>query len=288
MDRLNKKCFVASTGLHLLLGAAIFVGPAFTASNSKNDADLPVINFEPDILVDADIVGGGNPRAARQPASQPPAPQPQPQPVPQPTRPEPKVVERRPPEPLPKPETRTDPDSFEQKAPIKPKVPQISTKLETKKAIKKPSANVDTAQERQYAENMLRVADVLKQAGNAVRNGAASATAIEEGSPGSGGGGPSYASYRAWVQRVFDTAWLAPDNAAVDAAVARVRVVIARDGTVLSAEFISLSGDGAVDGSIQRALDRVPTIGKPFPEGAKENQRAYILRFDLKVKRGLA
>ena len=285
MDRLNKKCFVASTGLHLLLGAAIFVGPAFTASNSKNDADLPVINFEPDILVDADIVGGGNPRAARQPASQPPAAQPQPQPVAQPPRPEPKVVERRQPEP--QPEKRSDPDAVEEKPAKKPKGPQVSTKLETKKATKKPSPNVETAaQERQYAEDTQRIASALAKAGESLQPGSA-VNVAEVGNPGPGGGGPAYAGIKAWIKKLFYDAWLPPENANADTAICDVRIVIARDGTVISSEFVSRSADAAVNASVQRALDRVPTIRKPLPEGSGSS-RIFILTFDLKVKRGIA
>jgi hypothetical protein len=43
-----------------------------------------------------------------------------------------------------------------------------------------------------------------------------------------------------------------------------------------------------VDASVQRSLDRVTTIGRPFPEGSKDQQRTYILKFDLRAKRGLA
>jgi TonB family protein len=90
------------------------------------------------------------------------------------------------------------------------------------------------------------------------------------------------------VQSVYQTAWIAPDDAASDNAITKAKVTIASDGTVISSEIISRSGDSQMDASVQRALDRVPSIGRPFPEGIKDKQRSYILKFDLKVKRGLA
>jgi outer membrane biosynthesis protein TonB len=269
MNRLHKKCVVASTGVHLLIGLVVFVGPAFTSSNTAVVEDLPIINFVPDILVDENVVGGGNPKAGRAP---------EPQPEPQPPPPEPK---RQPPEPVQAP----DPDSFAEAKPNKPKTPKISLKLETKNPSK--SAVSETqAREREDARAR-QVARAFSNSSKAIRQGASSTLTIEEGSFGPGGGGPAYASYRAWVQTVYDRAWIAPADTTVDAAVAKVRVTILRDGTIRSAEFLSRSGDSQVDASIQRALDRVSTIGKPFPAGAKENERSYILRFDLKVKRGL-
>jgi hypothetical protein len=41
-----------------------------------------------------------------------------------------------------------------------------------------------------------------------------------------------------------------------------------------------------VDASVQRTLDRVKFIA-PFPEGATEKERTYIINFNLKAKRML-
>ena len=43
MNRLQKKCFIASAGIHLLLALVLFIGPAFVPSKSKTD-DLPILN----------------------------------------------------------------------------------------------------------------------------------------------------------------------------------------------------------------------------------------------------
>ena len=75
MNRLQKKCFIAATGFHLLLAAILIVGPAFLSSNPKTD-DLPLLNFVPVKTVDSLMSGGGNPKAQPPPAVAQPAPQP--------------------------------------------------------------------------------------------------------------------------------------------------------------------------------------------------------------------
>src|SRR3974390_1694473 len=67
MDRLQKKCVVASTGLHLLLGLILLVGPAFVLSKSKPD-NMPVLDFDPLKTVDDLISSGGGPTAKSAPA----------------------------------------------------------------------------------------------------------------------------------------------------------------------------------------------------------------------------
>jgi outer membrane biosynthesis protein TonB len=79
-----------------------------------------------------------------------------------------------------------------------------------------------------------------------------------------------------------------PDDASVDAAVAYASITIERDGTIRSATLVGVSGDRAIDASVRRTLERVTTIGKSFPEGVKENERTYKLKFDLSLKRGTA
>jgi TonB family protein len=128
--------------------------------------------------------------------------------------------------------------------------------------------------------------EALRAAQN-IREGTSSATAVDEDF-GPGGGGPAYAGYASLVQKVYLDAWIAPDDTKDDAAITKARVTIANDGRVISADIISRSGDSQMDTSVQRTLDRVPSVGRPFPEGVKDKQRTYILKFDLKVKRGLA
>ena len=39
MSRLQKKCFIAASGLHLLLVVILLVGPAFLAAHSRKTED---------------------------------------------------------------------------------------------------------------------------------------------------------------------------------------------------------------------------------------------------------
>ena len=44
MNRTQKKCFMAATGMHGLLLAILFVGPAFLSSSKQSD-NRPPIDF---------------------------------------------------------------------------------------------------------------------------------------------------------------------------------------------------------------------------------------------------
>jgi TonB family protein len=92
--------------------------------------------------------------------------------------------------------------------------------------------------------------------------------------------------YIAVVKEKYSTAWLPPDDTASDAANTKVSVTIGSDGTVISSRILNPSGDVHVDGSVQRTLDRVIFVA-PFPDGAKEKQRTFIINFNLKAKRQL-
>ncbi|HWW02422.1 MAG TPA: TonB C-terminal domain-containing protein [Candidatus Acidoferrum sp.] len=288
MDRLQKKCFVVSASLHLLLALILVVGPAFLSSNHPS-SDFQELTFIPDKLIDADRAGGGNPNV-RPPAAAPTLPPPVTQA--RPPAPPPPQPERLPETPAPK-ETRNnapDPDSLEVAKDRTPKKPEISTKLVTRK----PSSQLAKAdldkeaqlQERQRLEDRRRLMNQIGRTAESIHDSTAPPTAVGELGP--GGGGPSYASYKAWVQTVYLDAWVPPDDITSVAVIAYADVTIAKDGTIISAKIVTRSGDSQVDSSVQRTLDRVTTIGRPFPEGAKESERTYKLKFDLKTKRGTA
>ena len=99
MNRFQKKCFIVSTGLHLLLALILIVGPAFLSS--KNPADnAPILDLiDPGLIpTDGNTSGGGGPMV-RPPTPQPPVIQ---QPV-EPPAPPPQVQQPiQPPQPQPK------------------------------------------------------------------------------------------------------------------------------------------------------------------------------------------
>jgi TonB family protein len=175
------------------------------------------------------------------------------------------------------------------KEPAKKK-PQISLTPVARKPNTKTTSNETSTADAQEHQQLVRNQQLLGQfdrsLGN-IKSGTGSATKIEEGH-GSGNSGPSYASYAAWVWSVYESAWVRPEDASIEDATVEVSVTIASDGTVSAKRITKRSGDPAVDASVQRALDRVTTVNRPFPEGAKDKQRSYIIPFNMKTKRGAA
>ena len=100
-----------------------------------------------------------------------------------------------------------------------------------------------------------------------------------------GPGGEAYANYAQWVKTVYEDAWDPADDLLDDESTAQVTVTILKNGDVITARITKRSGVSSLDKSVQRALDKVRTIGRPFPEGAKEDQRTFTINFNLKAKR---
>lgn len=274
MNRLQKKCIIASAAFHISLLILVLIGPAFLSSKDPVN-DMPILDFIPSRLIDAAHMGGGNP------AARPPQPAP-PQPTPPPPQPAPPVRTPEPPKPVVKPEppkpVAKDPE------PVRtPPKPQINTQLVTRNTETKPppKPQPDTrAQERAEAQ---RAADRVNQTVRSLRENLSSSTTIETNF-GPGGGGEAYANYAQIVRSIYTQAWVPPDDTSSDDAVVRVTVTIEHTGTVLSARVIKSSGDAQVDRSVSRTLERVTFIA-PFPEGSKEKQRTYTINFNLKAKR---
>jgi colicin import membrane protein len=282
MNRLQKKCYIAAIGLHLLLVVILFVGPAFL-SHSNTD-DTPVINFIPANLIDGNFSGGGpkNPTPAATATLTPPTP-PVAQVTPQPPQPKPADVPKPTPAPVAKDEpklvqkTKPDPETLDVK-PAKEK-PTISTKLITRKSTptKTTTQDDDTAAARQRA---LAIAKSIRS----LREGLSSSTTTIEAPQGFGGGGEAYANYATVVKSIYDSAWIEPADATTDDATGKVTVTVGSDGTVISARITTPSGDDKTDASIQRTLDRVKYIA-PFPAGTTDKERTYIIDFNLKAKK---
>ena len=281
MNRLQKKCFIASAGFHLLLAAVLLVGPAFRSSKTKAE-DWPVLTFVPDIVTDQPFshAGGGSAKPApASPVRQPPQPaQANPPPRIEPPPPEPpKVVER----------TKEESESLEASNDRKPKKREISLKPVVRNPhAQKPSKQINPAetQAKELADARKRMADQILNTAHSLRSELSSRTAIESNI--GEGSGPSYANYAQLVKSIYEQAWAPPDDTSNDDAITKVSVTIASDGRVVDAHIVGRCGEPRVDGSVQRTLERVTTIA-PFPEGAKDKQRTYTINFNLKAKRGL-
>jgi TonB family protein len=274
-DRLQKKCFFAATGFHLLLLTILIVGPAFLMSNRKAE-DTPMLDFVPTKTIDEAFSGGGSPKA------QPPAPQPQP-PVPQ--------AEIQPPAPvkLPDPpkvvvkEKEPDPESLEAKTDKKPRKPEVSLKPVVRKpnATTSKLASTDDADAKARADAKAKQQAAFHKTLNNLNAGLSSSTTIEM--PGPGGGGPSYANFLQALRKVYTDAWLVPDGITDDQATVTTSVTIARNGDVIATKILRSSGNSAVDASVEAMLRRV-THAVPLPDSAKEDQRTVNIKFNVKAK----
>jgi len=281
MNRLQKKCAIATAGVHLLLIVILFIGPAFY-SKPKAD-DLQVLDVIPANLIDAEFNSGVANAAPPPPAPVVTAPQPQPTPpAPQPVVKPPSFMQELEkalkPEPV-KPPDRLSPDNLtpiEKTAKTEPRKIQISTQLVTRTAPKN-SPTADNSQQQQQQARAIRTA--LRN----LKKNFTPGTVVDM--PGNSGGA-AYASYRDAIATIYYDAWTPPGEADNEEANTRVSVTIANDGTVITARIVTPSGDARVDTSIQRTLERVTFIA-PFPKGAVEKERTYIINFNLKAKRML-
>lgn len=282
MNRLQQKCFVASAGIHLLLLVILLIGPAFLAPRNKPDS-RPPLDVIPGKVIDDLFSGGGNPHGTPPPPAPPAPPVQNPTPPPEPPK---ARTQELPPEPV-KPNL-PDPNSLEQKTDRKPRLPEVSTvpvvhkPNPTRPATTSTTTSTEDSEAQRVAERNKRIAAALGATARALRNDIAPGTTIEALGP--GGGGEVYASYDQVVQSVYWHAWTPPQDTATDAAITKASVTIASDGTVLSAHIIKPSGDASVDRSVQQTLEKVTFI-HAFPEGAKDKQRTYTIKFDLKAKR---
>jgi TolA protein len=150
------------------------------------------------------------------------------------------------------------------------------------RTVPKVTPDTSEADAREAAKEAKQRAKAIAAAARAIKENASSATTVEM--PGTGS--VSYANYASVVKSVYDRAWTPPDDMSGDDANTKVSVTIGSDGTVISSRIIEKSGDERVDASVQRALDRVNFVA-PFPDGAKEKERTFIINFNPQAKRML-
>jgi TonB family protein len=272
MNRLQKKCVIATAGFHLLLLVILFVGPAFFNSKPKVD-DTQVLDVIPANLIDAAFNSGVK-------VAQPPPPTPiVTQQQPQPTPPAPKQIVQ--PAPAPQPTLLTKLETYFTPEP-KPDLTPVE------KPQKNPPHQIQPSLT-PVVRNVQKNSTPAKQKDNsqAARNLAAElksqlSPATQVDAPGESS--VAYANYASVVKSIYDQAWTLPDSVANDDENVKVSVTIASDGTVISSRVLTPSGDASVDNSVQRTLDRVTFIA-PFPEGATDKERTYTINFNPQLKR---
>ena len=76
-----------------------------------------------------------------------------------------------------------------------------------------------------------------------------------------------------------------PDLASKDHAVT-VEIVVASSGRIVSHRIVSRSENMRMDRSVQNAFDKVKQQGlSSFPQGARDDERTFMIEFNLKAKR---
>ncbi|HUB87594.1 MAG TPA: TonB family protein [Verrucomicrobiae bacterium] len=268
MNRLQKKCIVATVGIHLLLLMILIVGSAFFNSEPKPDNTRLLDMIPANVLENA--LNSGVSHAAPPPPPPAPLPPPPPQPVisvPAPHEVTPTPVPRV--EPQPKPDVTPAPARAE----IKPHVIQPNLTPTTR------STPTTSAPRDNNSQNNSRAINNLVRS---LKNELSPATEISL----PGDSTAAQANYASVVKSVYEQAWIPPDNVENDDANTKVSVTIASDGTVINAHIITPSGDAGVDASVQRTLDQV-TFVQTFPAGSTDKQRTYVINFNLKAKQML-
>jgi TonB family protein len=307
MNRLQKKCIVASSAFHGLLVGILLFGAALMPSPDEK-AFKPLTVYSAD-AVSAALSSGGSPDARvvpTPPAPTPPNPQPEIPPTPKPQA-QPIKQEVQPPEP-PKPPRETPKKQVERAEPPKTeKVPKpkklkpepkevveaskqphkiVLDKTTSKMAVRKSDDREKMAQE--AAANAAADArrKAVREVASAYRNisqNLSSSTVFME--PGNGQPGVLSVNYRDLIASKYYNAWVAPADLDDATPIVTASVTIDRNGNVKSARIITPSGNHSMDRSILRVLDTV-TFFEPFPASIKEQEMTVTVKFNVLAKRG--
>lgn len=282
MNRLEKKCAITSAALHALLLVTLLAGSAFFSGHKKEPSAV-VLQF----IKASDLPGsgGGNPNADPAPPP-PPAEQTPPTPTPA-VPPEVKREEIKTPDPI-KPRDPVKPTVKDTPTPATPPKHQVKVNTTLVRRTTNTLAQVQAQKERaeraaaaaRATAQRAALANTLRGSANSLGKNLSQATTIDTFGP----GGEAYANYGLIVREFYDRAWLVSDALGDEDSTVKVTVVIARDGTVLSARINKPSGVPALDKSVQKTLNDVKYI-VPFPEGAKDTERRFDINFNLKAKR---
>lgn len=310
MNRFEKKCFVGSATFHGVLLAVIFLGAAFSSNKLPSDMG-PVVEVN---LGGAPAPKGAAP--ANPPQAAPPPqqekvepPQPKPEPVKQPD-PEPPVKVKQPKHDEPK---ETEKEKGELPVPVKkdtktkdvketskPKSPLVNTTVVRRSNVVDQTA-MKLAQARR--DQQLRAERAAQAAAAAERNDAINAVNRIVGSMGDGssntrvvsttaigngtgaGSGAASGRYGDGLKALYDSKWILNADAYSEETSASVRVVVRRDGTIISSSITKSSGNASFDRTVSSALNGV-SRALPFPPDMKDMERAFTWKFERKTRAG--
>lgn len=263
MGRLKRSCVVGSVVFHALTLALLVLAPVLLA---KRVEKVQVIDLIPSEIVDQIMA----PPAPVAPPSPPtPAPTKPTPPKLTPPKPKPKPPDPTPPKPKPKPVEVVKPKP--KPKPVKPKI-----KVNLKSTMRQPDTQKVKAQ--QAAAERARQAEAkrqaaLKQSLNKLDSKLSGRTSVNVPQ-----GRYAAANYESLIRRKYVDATIHPGTISGDPVV-KVQLVIARNGNVISARIIGVSGLASWDRAVQKALDRVKRIA-PFPAGMSGAKKTFNLNFN--------
>jgi TonB family protein len=287
MDRLQKKSFVASTGLHLLLLGILLLGVAFVASPSKPN-NRQVLDSVPPGTVEKALTGRASAQRATAGTSAIASPVlvARPEPSPERTPPKDPVRDISPLKDLegsPEPSTERTPKKLTFDFTLVTR-PARDTQADAKNRAAAEARERQQEYERQLAAWQHGINAAVRDASKGLESGLSGGASFEWPAPGDGS--VLYANFFQRVKSVYGHAWIVPDGITDETATVGVSVTIARDGRVVGARITRSSRNAAVDHSVQVTLDRVK-YAAPLPEGAKESQRTVSINFNVAARRAL-
>ena len=270
MGKLKRSCVAGSFVLHAVIIALLVLGPVLLA---KREEKVQVIDLIPSEIVDQILTPkvSVTPPAPTQTKPKPTPPKPKPvkitKPKPKPAPPKPKPVKITKPKPKPTPP---------KPKPVKITKPKPKIKVNLKPTVRRPDSSKVKAQ--QEAAERARKADAkhqqaLNKSLNRLNSNLSGSTAVKAPL-----GRFAAANYESLIRRKYMDATFHPGAISGDPVV-KVRVVIARSGSVISARIVNSSGVTSWDRSVQKSLDRVKHIG-PFPKSISGSQKTFTLNFN--------
>ena len=284
-NRLRKKCFIVSLGMHLLLLLVVIFGVAFATTRKKE---------EPVKYLSLTLHREPAPQAAPQPAQPHQARRiPVQQPVRRSDPPKPRE-QVKPKKPTPPTKAKTKPKKTTPKKTTKPRqtVKKNTTKRKPKPTNKKPRIpkinisdrvviKTDTSRNtpRTTSSKPVKVVSVNPNAVNNLKNKLSSTVQAVTFLPGSS----SYSNFKEWVRQKYQQTWNSgrlPSQRYRQ--VVTVQVTVARSGRVLSSRIVRRSGKSPLDASVQSTLNVVKTIGRSFPTGVKESRQTFTIDFQMR------
>ena len=278
MNRLQKHCVLVSTGLHLLLLVALLFGSGFRSKQPERpdikSFHMMCSSVMESLLDDpADAAGKQEP----EPVIKTPVAEPPPEEIKEPETPKAEPAPR--PEPVVKPRPKPEPTQ----------VPAISKRIEKPKP--KPAKPVIKVS-RIYKSNTTRRKPSAKNQQPRVPRPSVPQVTLNQNLNKVGGGsrlkgvttisGSSLGRYGLLVQSAYDRQWRQPNGISSRDLTVKVKVIVAKDGSIQSAKISQSSGISAMDQSIERAIQMVQRITEAPPKGVSLSNRTFILNFNLK------